>query len=391
MNKKLTLNETLQRIHNISGTLNEIDWENNFSDVKRKCLSTSWLESHLNTVVKNSQLKPYKRTDVWRKQGHPYIHASVIKDNDVDVESFIKDITAPPEDILSKNGKMKNGDDENTVVFNIGIPALHGLVYDMDKNQFYNINTCPGAGVCSVICYALKGSYIMFPGVFRKQTRILNLLLNDPENFENRVFYELVGKAYEHKNKKIKFRWNDSGDFFSKTYIAIAHNVNKRLKKEGFNVDSYAYTKVAGALANLDDPNDILTTFSGGSNKKESDKAKFKNKKNEKLISSELTDKYNIFVKAKNGKKDSNNKNLSYVIDPKTGKTKFTSPDKKDALKNIVSFTTGVDYNTLIFTDELPYKEDEQPGKYNVIVLPSGDSDIGAQRRDVNFSFLCEH
>ncbi len=45
--------------------------------------------------------------------------------------------------------------------------------------------------------------------------------------------------------------------------------------------------------------------------------------------------------------------------------------------------------NTL-FTDELPSKEGN-PGQFNGIVLPGGDTDAPAQRKDVQFIFLIKH
>ena len=43
-----------------------------------------------------------------------------------------------------------------------------------------------------------------------------------------------------------------------------------------------------------------------------------------------------------------------------------------------------------MYTFELPSKQEEK-NKYNVIVLPTGDSDVGAQRRDVKMSYLLAH
>jgi hypothetical protein len=49
-----------------------------------------------------------------------------------------------------------------------------------------------------------------------------------------------------------------------------------------------------------------------------------------------------------------------------------------------------LDRDSLKFTYELPQKESEDE-IFNVIVLPTGDSDIGAQRKDVKVSFLLFH
>ena len=49
------------------------------------------------------------------------------------------------------------------------------------------------------------------------------------------------------------------------------------------------------------------------------------------------------------------------------------------------------DLDSLKYTDELISKAEGKKYEYNVIILPHGDSDVGAQRRDVRISFLCEH
>ena len=72
--------------------------------------------------------------------------------------------------------KWKNLKLKELSTYNIGIPALRGLVYDIEHKQFYVINTCPGAGACAKVCYARRGRYVIQSNIFVKQTRILNLL-----------------------------------------------------------------------------------------------------------------------------------------------------------------------------------------------------------------------
>ena len=50
-----------------------------------------------------------------------------------------------------------------------------------------------------------------------------------------------------------------------------------------------------------------------------------------------------------------------------------------------------IDLDSLKYTDEIISKAEGKKYKYNVIVLPHGDSDISAQRQDVRISFLLEH
>ena len=139
---------------------------------------------------------------------------------------------------------------------------------------------------------------------------------------KKKLYDEIVNKTFikSNREKKIKLRWNDSGDFFSKVYIDIAKNINKKSKENKYNVDSYAYTKVADAVVNLDNPDDILFSFSSDANKKQQSKSKTTKTKHQELIAKDLTDKAKIF------KKDIRNK---YILDPDTKKNIFESPDKK--------------------------------------------------------------
>jgi hypothetical protein len=78
-----------------------------------------------------------------------------------------------------------------------------------------------------------------------------------------------------------------------------------------------------------------------------------------------------------------------YVKDEKE-KATFIDDAAKETLKNRVSIKYNIPYESIVYTDELPSTQDE-PLKYNVIVLPTGDSDIGAQRKDVKGSYLLQH
>jgi hypothetical protein len=71
-------------------------------------------------------------------------------------------------------------------------------------------------------------------------------------------------------------------------------------------------------------------------------------------------------------------------------KATFIDDAAKETLKNLISVKYNIPYESIVYTDELPTTQDE-PFKYNVIVLPAGDSDIGAQRKDVKGSYLLQH
>ena len=386
MNKKMNLLETLSRIRINFGllnedNLNEIDWDNEFSDVYKKCINTAELKNHLNHVIDNSEKKPSDRESLGLNK--PYIHTKSIpfdEEGEIDVNAFIKKITTMPNDILSINSKMEKSKTDNTLSVNIGIPALRGLVYDIDNKEFYFVNTCPGAGECALICYARKGSYVMFPDVFVKQTRILNLLLNFPDRFEKLLKRELEIMALKNPDKEIQFRWNDAGDFFTKKYYQIAKKITKELKSEGYNIKSYAYTKM-GDIVNMGD-DDIMINFSTDANRKETNKVvDIENKKKEVTIPKELFG--DLFVKT-------SDKNPKFLVGG-DGKMIYKDKDSVNTLKKRIADKYNVNMDTILTYDELLAKPVGMPLQYNVMVAPKGEGDIGAQRRDVKYSFLMFH
>jgi hypothetical protein len=117
--------------------------------------------------------------------------------------------------------------------------------------------------------------------------------------------------------------------------------------------------------------------FSDDANKKETAKVDTEAAKISKIVPKELFK--DIFLKD----------GPSYVKDEK-GKAMFKDDASKERLKNLISVKYNVPYETLAFNDELP-PEQSSDYLYNVIVLPTGDSDIAAQRRDVRISFLLQH
>ena len=384
---KTTLNETINRIRQNSGMLifeadiNEVDWEKDFQDVSKKCINPNELTSYLNKVVTNSQQKPGDRDKLGLDK--PYIHGKAIpfdEEGEIDVNEFIKKITAMPNDILSINAKMAKSSDGSSISVNIGIPALRGLVYDIDGNQFYIVNTCPGAGSCAMICYARRGSYVMFPNVFLNQTKILNLLLNYPDRFEKLLTRELESVALKNPDKEIQFRWNDAGDFFAKKYYEIAVRITKNLINEGYNIKSYAYTKM-GDIVNMADPNFVIN-FSNDANKRETDKVKdVENAKQSVIVPKELFD--DLLEKT-------TGKNPSYATNEK-GKVIFKKPENVNILKERLALKYNVDVKTILTYDELLNTPVGSEKQYNVIIMPKGDGDRSAQRADVKMSFLCFH
>lgn len=395
MNKTtLRLDESLNRLKHlmnfrlnesdITNDLNEVDWDKTFSDVKKSCIPPEKVVEMLNARLATLKLPSNKRekTDA----NTPIIGAGNIPltDGEIDIQAFIDDITAKPNKIFDRNPKMEKTDKgQLQYTVNTGIPALRGILYDKENNKFFIINTCPGAGACAVVCYARRGFYLINDGKNLKYIQRLNLLMNDPEEYENIIMDELEVEAFRIKresrklNKDIKLviRWNDAGDFFAKKYFDIAISATNQLLSAGYNVVSYAYTKV-GDIANITDPNFIMN-FSDDANKKETEKIDKPITKLSKIVPRDLY--RDIFMKQGN----------QYVKDS-NGKPMFKDENSAQRLKLALSKEFNLPIESLVFTDELP-NEIGKPLQYNVIVKPTGDSDIGAQRTDVWYNLLLAH
>ncbi len=276
---------------------------------------------------------------------------------------------------------MKKGSVGNRVIVNVGVPAIKGLVYDTDSKEFYYVNTCPGAGSCMNICYATKGSFVQYPAVFINQTRILNLLLNNPNKFRKILELELETIAVKNPDKEILLRWNDSGDFFARKYAKIAKEITKSLADKGYNFKSYAYTKLADVYKD-EKPENFIMTFSDGANKKENKKMGDAVREKESVVvpKSMFID---LIKKLPSGK---------YYKD-EDGKTYFQDDKALDILKDRLVAKYNVEKDSIVTHDEfLKIKEDPKSNKqYNVIIMPSGDSDYPASRKDVHYMFLLFH
>ena len=295
---------------------------------------------------------------------------------EIDVQAFIQNITKMPAQLYSQNEKMEKSGADNSITFNIGIPALRGIVYDIEHKKFYVVNTCPGAGACAKVCYARRGNYIMLPNVFGKQTRVLNLLLNDPELFEKLLKHEIEPLVWKNKGKKVLFRWNDAGDFFSKKYFKIAADITKELQAKGYKFESYAHTKM-GDVYNLNDPNMTLN-FSVDAAEKEREKVDLSKAKTSEIVPSELF-------------KDLFLKDRAHLKVDDAGKLIPASPESLNILKQRIADKFNVDTNTLIMYDDMLKIPVGTEQKWNVIVLPKGQGDIAAQRKDVQRTFLLYH
>jgi len=306
--------------------LNEIDWGKDFSDVKQSCINPTEVVDYLNRVRANASKKTKDREKFSAK--YPYIHAksSFFKDNEdgIDIDHFIKKMTTRPNNVINTNEKILKSGGLHEYVYKTGIPAFRGIVYDISNSKFHYINY--------------------------------------PEKYEQQLYNELKAKCKEHSafegyKSRVILRWNDSGDFFGKRYSDMAEQVMERLKSEGFNVASYAYTKSADVAQN----SKLDTTFSSGANKRETGKMVDKSHKESLVVPKKLF-------------KDLN---LMKISDEQT-------------LKDRVSKAFNIPIETLITYDELISTPKGNEQKWSVLVTPN-DGDDAAFRPDVKKILLTQH
>lgn len=146
--------------------------------------------------------------------------------------------------ILSQNSKLKKTSKKLGVrVFNFGIPAYKSISGKL---------TCPMADGCVKFCYAKKGAYIWsnVSKVFEERYE-----LTKTDRFVSEMNAEILKKKADY------VRVHDSGDYYSRSYLAkwieiAIHNPNVRF---------YSYTNMVAMLKAtvLPDNFDIIYSDSG--------------------------------------------------------------------------------------------------------------------------------
>jgi len=385
MSIKSLLNESLLSVYK-NKAINEVDWDDKFSDTKSSCVTPDALAKEMNGELARLDVKSSQR-DKRGVKDPIYTRGNINKsmtDGKLDVEKFKKLITSPPKTIFDQNPKMEKTDKgKSQLTVNTGLPAIVGIIYDQKKGEFFKINTCPGAGSCQLVCYARKGFYGMNDGKSMKLIQRLNLLMNDPEEYYNMIMDELEPTAVKIKrqgrraqeNIQLVIRWNDAGDFFSDTYYKIAQRVTSDLLADGYNVKSYAYTK-QGKYMDLA-TSDFIMNFSRGAKPSEMKKVDIDKVKQSVIVGRETFK--DIFQR----------EGAHYVKDETTGLPKFVEGGY-DELKKRIATEYKIPTDNLLYLNELPPQEGEQL-QFNAIVLPTGDGDIAAQREDVKITFLLIH
>lgn len=311
----------------------------------------------------------------------PYIHGGNIEiKNDAgqsyDLDKLKASIMTRPKQILKQNAKMAKSAGEDTMFFDIGLPALKGLAVNEKTGEFVIVDTCPGAGACKVYCYAKKGGYVQWKDASMSQTRLLNFLVNDPQGFKSQFENELRSKATSliKKGKKVIVRWHDAGDFFSPEYLDLAYGIAKDFPQVLF----YAYTKMA-SVAKSQKPSNFIINFSMGATPEQEKQIDFGKDKHSTVVPKPMFDKY--VLKDEKGKAVRDEKNRIQFKD----EAALQSFKKDLAMKYNVPVESILTYDEMIKT---PQSNEE--GKYNIIVVP-GDGDVSASRRDVKGTYLLIH
>jgi len=151
--------------------------------------------------------------------------------------------------LLVKNAKMnKTNRKEGVSVFNYGIPAY--------KSERQNMITCPMAKDCVKPCYARQGTYTWTPTKNAYENRL--------EHYFNGTLTSSIMKEIKSKRRITHVRVHDSGDFFSKAYLANWIRIAENHPEVVF----YAYTKTVSWVKELESlgliPKNFIFIFSYG-------------------------------------------------------------------------------------------------------------------------------
>jgi hypothetical protein len=150
-------------------------------------------------------------------------------------------------DLLVKNAKIANSNDNKHTVYNFGIPAFQSES---------GLKTCPMAGQCAKGCYAQQGAYLWTPVAKAYEWRLSQTLETN--------FSDLMIKAIESKfktanrqSKQLVIRIHDSGDFYNAEYIGKWFEVMKHYPTVKF----YAYTKMVPLFQKLTKQGKVPANF----------------------------------------------------------------------------------------------------------------------------------
>ena len=148
MNKvgKMPINENNVKFLTKDQFLNEIDFDDTFGDVSKSCLRpdaiVSWLNDELERLNHNHKNQKDRisrgiRTPIVTKGN---VQKLKTETGDINIDMFIKNITAQLKTIFDSNTKAERSDNGSAqLTVNTGLTAIVGFVYDIDKSHFYSI------------------------------------------------------------------------------------------------------------------------------------------------------------------------------------------------------------------------------------------------------------
>jgi len=343
------------------------------------------------TLVPASSLTK-KRT---KEQSAPPDEIVVVDEQDKPIDLHVlartlTDYSNPKFTLLKQNEKMKKSSTgEYEAFYNVGIPAIMGMVFDEKDNKFKIINTCPSAGSCMHVCYATKGGYVQYQAVSEKQNLTLNLLYNHPDQYVDKAVDEIIEVVKKHaspsadlpKGIKTIIRWHDSGDFFSEDYLRLVLHIIERVKDalpsfyHDF-VQFYAYTKRINMVKPFQGK-DLLLRKSMGAKPEEERNIDPNKDMFSQIVSKSLKDDL-----------------MDQGVIEKTEDKWVVDPDKVDVLKKAIKDSSKFKNSYPMLTmSEYEDMEDSLKGtdkKVNVIILP-GENDRPAKDPNVAGVYLMYH
>lgn len=132
--------------------------------------------------------------------------------------------------LLVKNAKIANSNNDKFTVFNFGIPAFKSKT---------GLKTCPMAGSCAKGCYATQGAYAWSNVQAAYEYRLDQTLKADFSEVMD-LTVKAKDKTANKQNKTLVIRIHDSGDFYNAAYLDSWLKVINNNPQVLF----YAYTKM---------------------------------------------------------------------------------------------------------------------------------------------------
>jgi len=182
--------------------------------------------------------------------------------DELDFNVLEHSIKARPKQLLKHNTKISKN--LGITLFDVGLPAMMGLIVNENTDELVIVNTCATTGKCRTYCYVLNDGNIQYPEVFLPLSNKVNYLVNDSHGFEHKIVKEIHSKL-SMANKQgatVAVRWHDVGDFFSEAYMDMAVRIAKKFP----TVDFYAYTKLGVVSSKKGIPSNFHAKLSSGKN-----------------------------------------------------------------------------------------------------------------------------